>query len=53
MAFERIIAVLINIETPAESIFGNIHTYIQWNFSYNQYLSNTLTIPVFKVWTGR
>ena len=53
MAFERVIAVLIDLESPSKSILGNIHKYIVWGYSYNNYLSNNLDIPVFKIWTGR
>ena len=53
MAFERVLAILIGIEKPSQSILGNIHTYIPWGYKYSSYLSNNLDIPVFKIWTGR
>lgn len=56
MAFERVISVLISITTDSStsiSIYGNIHNYIEWDFSYSDYLSSRLDKPIYKVWTGR
>ena len=60
MAFERVISVLISItkestinSTQEPTIFGNIHEYIDWKYSYSDYLNTDLNKPVYKVWTGR
>ena len=43
--------------TVSVSIFGNIHAYCEWGYSYSQYISNynnyATLLPVIKVWSGR
>ena len=55
MAFERVISVLISItnETTTSSVLGDIHEYISWNYSYDEYIQKLVDRPVYKVWTGR
>lgn len=59
MAFERIIGLIISIETNSsqKSLFGNIHKYQTFGYTYDNYITdfNKGSIPryVVKVWTGR
>ncbi len=61
MCFERIFGLLCCIENPElknkPSIFGSIHSYIPWEYTYDNYLNETdkniLNLPVIKVWSGR
>jgi len=56
MAFERVISVLISITENFSnniSIYGDIHNYIQWKFSYSDYMISRLDKPIYKIWTGR
>jgi hypothetical protein len=56
MAFERVISVLISITANFSnniSIYGDIHNYIQWKFSYSDYMISRLDKPIYKIWTGR
>jgi hypothetical protein len=67
IAFERIFGVLCHLhskklqqglQTGDISIYGNIHDYIQYGYSYENYLhdlrNDTLRpLPVIKVWSGR
>ena len=43
--------------SPIISIFGNIHTYCKWGYSYSDYIINSHnyanTLPIIKVWSGR
>jgi len=58
---ERIFGAIFFTECPSlfskKSLFGNIMTYQQWGYSFDQYMSDLKkgTIPrvVVKVWTGR
>jgi hypothetical protein len=58
---ERVIAALISYENLEyqnnNSIFGNIHNYQQWAYTYENYLLNVHnyknTKPIVKVFTGR
>ena len=58
---ERIIGAIFFIENPKiihqKSLFGSIHTYEKWGYTYNEYITNlkkgTIIKPVVKVWTGR
>jgi hypothetical protein len=58
---ERIFGVIFSIESPKlllkKSLLGNIMTYQQWGYSFDQYMTDLKkgTIPRFtiKVWTGR
>jgi hypothetical protein len=59
MSFERIIGILITNETKykRKSLFGNIHSYQTFGYSYEKYVGdfNKGQLPrhVVKVWTGR
>ena len=71
MALERIFGLLCTLEKPElgqdPSIFGNIHDYMEWGYSYNNYvkditrmhlgnsqvLQKIQRLQVIKVWTGR
>jgi hypothetical protein len=58
---ERIFGAIFFTECPSlfskKSLFGNIMTYQQWGYSFDQYMSDfkkgTLPRIVIKVWTGR
>jgi hypothetical protein len=59
--FERIFACMIYSQYPAlkkcPSLFGNIFNYLNFGYSYEQYINDvnnrTINKPVIKVWTGR
>jgi len=61
MAFERIFGLLCSFENKElqkdPSIFGKIHHYIHWGYSYENYildkLNNKMDLSLIKVWTGR
>lgn len=61
MCLERIYAILCFIENPKlkekSSIFGTIHSYINWGYTYDNYINEKneaiLKLPVIKIWTGR
>jgi hypothetical protein len=61
MNLERVFATICSYEisemTKYPSIFGNIHSFIKWGYSYEQYIedknNNTINLPIIKVWTGR
>ena len=58
MGLERIIGFLGTLEKPElysdSALLGNIYRYIQWGYTYKQYLANKLEkLPLIKVWTGR
>jgi hypothetical protein len=58
---ERIFGIIFSIESPKllskKSLLGNIMTYQQWGYSFDQYMTDLKkgTLPRFtiKVWTGR
>jgi len=50
--FERIIACILQKHYKMESMFGNIHNYCPWGFTY-QYKENFSHLPILKIWTGR
>jgi hypothetical protein len=61
-ALERIMAVLFYNEYPQligiKSLFGTIHSYIKWGYSYDNYINDIRKYkrairPIIKVWTGR
>ena len=62
-SFERVFAVICKNEYPdGLSIFGNIHLYMKWGYTYKEYLTDfystkkieeDYTYPIVKVWTGR
>jgi intein/homing endonuclease len=61
--FERILSVLITYEKYEKqsplttSIFGNIHDYCKWEYTYTDYISdkmnNNINLPIIKIWSGR
>jgi hypothetical protein len=59
MCLERIFALLACVENPIllkePSMFGKIHDYMKWEYSYDEYLKDkyTLKAPIIKVWSGR
>ena len=59
---ERVMGIVFMLECSAllsvKSLFGNIRTYMSWNYTYQQYVHDKQTInynkyPLIKVWTGR
>ena len=50
--FERILAVLLQIDHVNDTMFGIIHDYCPWGIKYSdiQYFKH---LPIIKVWTGR
>jgi hypothetical protein len=56
---ERIMGAIFYKESPAlyntPSLLGNIWTYQEWGYSYQQYMKNNkyARLPLVKVWTGR
>ena len=60
MAFERVIACMLQLHHPRESLLGNIHKYINvygsWGYPYEAYLRDKESLkflPIIKVWSGR
>ena len=58
MSFERIFGLICNIEDKELinniSLFGKIHHYIHWGFTYEKYLNEDIDrYELIKVWTGR
>ena len=51
-SFERVIAVLLQIESKQPTLLGSIHEYCQWNVNFNE-KSTVDHLPIIKVWTGR
>ena len=59
-SFERVFACMLqaNGKENRLSLFGNIHRYCNWGYSYKNYIDNNRTynnrdLPIVKVWTGR
>lgn len=52
MAFERIIACILQIHFKKKSLLGNIHKYCKWGIKYNK-VNNYNHLPIIKVWSGR
>lgn len=53
---ERALAILITYfdKKQANNFFGDIHKYINWGLSFQEYLTmNTNNYPIIKIWTGR
>jgi hypothetical protein len=50
MRFERVIACLMQKESPRKTLFGNIRKYCKWGVSFNE---RNINLPFIKVWTGR
>jgi len=57
MAVERVFALLCCIEKPdlidEPSLYGRIHDYCPWGYSFKKYKEKPLPLPIIKVWTGR
>jgi len=58
MCIERIFALLCSIEDLSLNIYphilGNIHRYIPWGVTYENYISKKYKgYPIMKIWTGR
>jgi len=54
MRCERVIACMISFENKDTiSLFGNIHQYMKWGTTYDEYKSNNWDLPLVKIWTGR
>lgn len=57
MAVERIFGLLCCMEKPDlidnPSLYGRIHDYCPWGYSFEKYRKQPLQLPVIKVWTGR
>ena len=59
-AMERIFALCCFLEYPnlynSPSFFGNIHSYIKWGLTFEEYIKNNeqfIHYPIIKAWTGR
>ena len=52
MCFERVIACILQKECRTESVFGDIHKYMQWGIVFAQY-QNFKHLPMLKIWSGR
>jgi methyltransferase-like protein len=50
--FERIIAVLLQIDNKQPSVFGDIHKYCKWGITFDM-KNKYKHLPAIKVWTGR
>jgi hypothetical protein len=50
--FERIIAIILQLNAPRKTILGDIMTYCKWGITYNE-KDNYNHLPIVKVWTGR
>jgi hypothetical protein len=60
MAFERVIACMLQIQNPRQTLLGDIHQYLSryggWGYPYSSYLrdkEHLSSFPIIKVWTGR
>ena len=51
-SFERVLACLLQIESPKETLLGNIKSYVKWGVKYHE-KDNFHKLPIIKVWTGR
>jgi hypothetical protein len=52
MSFERVIASILQCNSPKKCLFGNIHKYCPWGIKM-QNISMYEHLPFIKVWTGR
>jgi hypothetical protein len=60
MAFERVIACMLQFHHPRETLLGNIHAYLStygsWGYPYETYLQDKeslKSLPIIKIWSGR
>jgi hypothetical protein len=51
---------LLGIKDSEKSLYGIIHNYIQWGYTFQEYIQDTMknnsriaNLPIVKVWTGR
>jgi len=51
-SFERVIACLLQKEGNKETLLGNIHSYCDWEISFND-IDKYKHLPLIKCWTGR
>ena len=51
-SFERVIACLLQKNEEKKTLLGNIHSYCNWNITFNE-IGNYTHLPLIKVWTGR
>lgn len=51
-SFERVIACLLQIENPMQSVLGDIHQYCPWGISFKD-IEKYNHLPIVKIWTGR
>ena len=53
-ALERALALMIYHMYPnVTSIYGDIHAYIQWGYTFHQYIQEKQSHAIVKVWSGR
>jgi hypothetical protein len=53
MAFERVIAVLLQKHGDRNTLLGNLHKYCGWGSVNYDKIDNVRHLPIIKVWTGR
>ena len=53
MCVERIFACICNLEQKSISLYGDIHDYLPWGYSFEQYKNSTNNKDIIKVWVGR
>jgi len=53
MNFERVIACLIQKQSPNKTLFGNLHKYCNWGSVKFSERNNYNHLPMTKIWTGR
>jgi hypothetical protein len=51
-SFERVIACLLQTTHSTTTLYGNIHTYMNWGTAFHQ-KEHCNHLPLIKVWTGR
>ena len=52
MSLERVIAVLLRMDSEHSCLLGDIHKYCPWGIKFDNY-KQYAHLPVIKVWTGR
>jgi len=55
MSFERVIACLLQYNSPKKCLLGNIHKYCSYGIQFHELRSrpHITNLPIIKVWTGR
>lgn len=53
--FERVISTILqcNHNHYNKFLLGDIHNYCNWGYTFDQYITEPLDLPIIKVWTGR